>query len=796
MIVYHSTKKGFLEDVFDNRIEEKIEDLVLRKLNHHTGKSEILSWKNSMQYMHSLLSGCSVPDDTGVAIEYNIPHTSKRVDFILSGRDGNGQETLVIVELKQWTQATSTEKDGVVITALGGRPVETAHPSYQAWSYAALLEDFNETVRDDRIALRPCAYLHNCVSADAILAPCYSYHTEKAPSFLKQDTSKLRSFIEQYVKTGDQDTLLYRIDKGKIKPSRSLADALSNMLAGKQEFTLIDDQKVVYETALQLGAKAQAGEKQVLIVPGGPGTGKSVVAINLLVEFTNREQVVHYVSKNSAPRAVYASMLTGSMRKSRIDNLFKGSGCYTSTDANVFDALVVDEAHRLNEKSGFYGNEGENQTLEIIRSAKCSVFFIDEDQRVTWKDSGRKGEIRKWAATCGALVTEMELSSQFRCSGSDGYLSWLDHILGIRETANSDFGDLGFDFRVFDNPHELRQVIQEKNLESNKARIVAGYCWNWVSKKQPDAMDIDIPEHDFKMQWNLNRDGSLWIIQPESVNEAGCIHTCQGLEVDYIGVIIGDDFKVVDGELQTEPDNRARTDASLKGYKKALTEDAEAANAKADAIIRNTYRTLMTRGQKGCYIFCTDPDTAAYFKAALGGVVQSTPAAPPLPYPGLDLRVLDAEDVSPWENAVPVFNLYVAAGLFSEEQFIPEPGAVDWVQLPEWIQPQEGYFVTRVLGESMNRKIPNGSWCLFRLNPAGSREGKIVLVQHQGLQDPDNGRFTVKRYHSEKQANGELWQHTRIMLKPESTETLYKPIIIEPHDLDAYQVIGEFITVL
>ncbi|WFB36957.1 DUF2075 domain-containing protein [Kiritimatiellota bacterium B12222] len=795
MIVYNATKESFLQDVYDNRIEEIIEDLVLRKMGRHTPKNEILSWQNSMRYMESLLRGSKVPDDAGVAIEYNIPQTSKRVDFILSGRDQDGTENLVIVELKQWSEATSTEKDGVVVTVLGGSPRETTHPSYQAWSYAALLEDFSETVREDGIDLHPCAYLHNCISSEEILAPCYSSHTEKAPSFLKKDTAKLRSFIEQFVRTGDKDGLMYRIDQSKIKPSKNLADALANMLAGNQEFTLIDDQKVVYENALNLSEKAQAGEKQVLIVRGGPGTGKSVVAINLLVSFTGREQVVHYVSKNSAPRAVYASKLTGTMRKSRIDNLFKGSGCYTTTDLNTFDVLVVDEAHRLNEKSGFYGNEGENQTLEIIRSAKCSVFFIDEDQRVTWKDTGRKAEIRKWAAQCGAMVTEMELASQFRCNGSDGYLAWLDHTLGIRETANTDL-DLGFDFRVFDDPHEMRRVIEEKNLENNKARIVAGYCWNWVSKKQAGAMDIDIPEHDFRMQWNLNKDGSLWIIQPDSVKEAGCIHTCQGLEVDYVGVIIGDDLRYVDGELQTYPECRARSDASLKGYKKALKENPEAATEKADAIIRNTYRTLMTRGQKGCYIFCTDQDTAAYFKTALGTTLSAGPAIPMDPYPGLELRLLETEEIVPYENAVPVFNLHVAAGIFSEEQHLPDQNSVDWVALPEWINPQEGYFVTRVMGESMNRKIPNGSWCLFRLNPAGSREGKIVLIQLQDQQDPDNGRFTIKRYHSEKEKNHDQWTHSRIVLKPESTRQEYNPIILTAEDTETLQVVGEFVAVL
>ena len=175
---------------------------------------------------------------------------------------------------------------------------------------------------------------------------------------------------------------------------------------------MIDDQKIVYETALALANKANGGSKQVLIVEGGPGTGKSVVAVNLLVALINRELNAQYVTKNAAPRAVYESMLTGTFRRTRIANLFSGSGAYTECAPDTFDVLVVDEAHRLNKKSGMFQNKGENQIKEIIKSAKFSVFFIDEDQKVTLHDIGEKEEIVRWANKIGTSIHFLNLSSQ------------------------------------------------------------------------------------------------------------------------------------------------------------------------------------------------------------------------------------------------------------------------------------------------------------------------------------------------------------------------------------------------
>lgn len=614
MLVYNSTKERFLDDVLTNDIENIILSFFEKKLNRTVSSSEIQSWKNSMSYMDRVLSDDEIPKDSGVAIEFQIPQTSKRVDFILTGKDESNNDQVVIVELKQWSDVEITEKDGVVKTRFKSGLVETSHPSYQAWSYASLLHGFNETVYTDKINLVPCAYLHNYDDSKNIINNnFYSHYTEKAPAFFKSDALKLRSFIKKFVKHGDTSKIMYRIDSGRIRPSKSLADAMASMLKGNQEFIMIDDQKIVFETAVILAKKSSSNNKNVLIVDGGPGTGKSVVAVNLLVELTKMGLNSQYVTKNAAPRNVYESKLAGTLKKTEISNLFSGSGSFIGVEKGIFDAIIVDEAHRLNEKSGMFSNLGENQIKEIIESSKFSVFFIDEDQKVTWKDIGTKGEILKWSNKNSANITNLSLSSQFRCNGSDGYLAWLDNVLQIKETANVVFDSNDYDLKFFDSPNDLRNEIFEKNKINNKARLVAGYCWDWVSKKNKMLSDIIIPEYDFAMRWNLASDGNLWIISSESVNEVGCIHTCQGLELDYVGVIIGDDLIVRDGKIITNPDKRAKTDASLKGYKKLYKEDPEKAINKADLIIKNTYRTLMTRGMKGCYVYCTDKETQEYF---------------------------------------------------------------------------------------------------------------------------------------------------------------------------------------
>lgn len=551
------------------------------------------------------------------------PNTAKRVDFLISGYDKKQLPNVVIIELKQWEKINKVEGlDGLVETFTGGANRRVVHPSYQAWSYAEMIKDYNEYAQIADIKLWPCAYLHNYLREenDPLDDAIYADYLNDAPAFTKGDVRKLRAYIKEVVKEGDNNEILYEIDNGRIKPSKSLQDAIVGMLESNPEFNLIDDQKVVFEKIMELSRKCETdGKKRVLIARGGPGTGKTVIAINLLARLTQEGVFAQYCSKNSAPRLVYAKKLKGHRTKSSIDNMFKGSGSYVDTPKDAIGVILADEAHRLNEKSGLYGNQGVNQIHEIIQASRLSVFFIDESQRVTVKDIGSVGEIKHWAAFNNANVFEEELSSQFRCNGSDGYLAWLDDVLGIRETANYNLETPDYEFIVFDSPEEMRQRVIKRNQSSNNARILAGYCWNWPKAGRSDTNTHEIKIGDFEISWNLDG-GESFAISPTSINEAGCIHTTQGLEFEYVGVIIGDDLRYENGVLITDFKKRASTDQSIKGLKKMEKDDPERAHRLANEIIKNTYRTLMTRGMKGCYVYATDKGLRDYLKKR----VQST----------------------------------------------------------------------------------------------------------------------------------------------------------------------------
>ena len=620
MLIYNGLKSDFMADTENDVLETKLYDTIKQKMNRSTGLSELNSWRNSLKEMYITLNDSAIPSDAGVAIEYNIPQTSKRVDFLISGYDDNNKGNVIIIELKQWEQLQAVEgHEAIVETYTGGANRRVVHPSYQAWSYAALIKDYNQYVQDEDVELHPCAYLHNYPRKDndPLDAKQYENVLSDAPAFTYGQRDALRNFIKKNIKTGDGEDTLVKIEHGKIKPSKQLQDSICGMLKGNKEFIMLDEQKVVYETILNLSTKCQKdNKKRTIIVEGGPGTGKTVVAINLLAELTKRDQFAQYVSKNSAPRIVYGYKLKGSMKRNSVDNLFKGSGCYTDAPLNSIGTILADEAHRLNEKSGMFQNLGENQIKEIIHASRCSVFFIDESQRVTTSDIGSVEEIEKWAQKEHSEVFRMELISQFRCNGSDGYLAWVDDVLQIRDTANYDLEGIDYDIRICDSPMEMEHIILEKNSIRNRARILAGYCWNWPKETRNDVNYHDIKIGDYGISWNLDG-GDAFAINPDSVHEAGCIHTSQGLEFDYVGVIIGDDMRFENGEIITDYSKRAKTDQSMKGIKGIAKNNPQEANRLADEIIKNTYRTLMTRGMKGCYVYCTDSKLSEYLKERL-----------------------------------------------------------------------------------------------------------------------------------------------------------------------------------
>lgn len=628
MIIYENTKLGFVNDIRTGYIANKIQAEFQKHNITNNNNAQFRAWANSLMYMRNVLDDDEISDDVSLAIEYQIPLTSKRVDFLIAGSTNTSPNNVIVIELKQWEDSKLTSRPNIVKAFVANAERTLCHPSYQAFSYAKIIENFNEDVYKNNIHVIPCAYLHNYKECNRshIDNEHYRETIASAPLFLSEDIIKLRSFIKTYIKKKSNIDLLMKIDHGKLKPAKALQDALSSMIKGNKEFYLIDEQEVVFETVTKLVKNVvrdannpkKEKHKSVVIVSGGPGTGKSVIAIRLLCDLINKGFAANYVTKNAAPRNVYFEKLKQEQYKlSYIKNLFKSSDFFWDKPKNLLDCIIVDEAHRLKRKSAIF--HGENQIKEIINSGKVTVFFIDEDQKITTKDIGSKEEIIKWAKFYDAEIFEGEdlnLVSQFRCNGSDGYLCFLDNILGIRETANYDV-DFDYDIKIFDSPTKMRKALKEKN-QNNKSRMIAGYCYEWNSQNNPQKTNIyDIElEDNFKAQWNF-RETSTWAIDENSFDQVGCIHTSQGLEFEYCGIIIGKDLRYENGKVITDKTKEANSDKS-SGIKNCKDEKL------ADKLIRNTYKTLLSRGQKGCYIYCEDKALREYLKQKLQLVKNGT----------------------------------------------------------------------------------------------------------------------------------------------------------------------------
>lgn len=789
MIIYRNTKGGFTRDVRDNLIAEKIENAFFEHCIAHNNDAEYRSWANSMQYMCNVLDDPNIADDCHVAIEYQIPLTAKRIDFLIAGIDDANHNNVVVIELKQWESSEPTSRPSVVRAFTGGANRDVAHPSYQAYSYAKTIEDFNEAVEHDHIHLVPCAYLHNYKEdfRRNIDSTYYADAVEAAPVFLSRDGSKLRDFIKQFVRKRAGVDLLMKIENGKLRPSKSLQDTLSSLLKGNAEFTLIDEQKVAYETIrrkVEDVLKKKTG-KTTIIIQGGPGTGKSVVAIQLLCNLTKNGYSTFYVTKNAAPRNVYfAKLKQDRQRLSYIRTLFKGSGSFVDAPSNSTDCILADEAHRLQMKSGMFHNMGEAQVKEIINAAKVSVFFIDEQQKVTTSDVCTLDMIRMYARQLGSTIVEgdsFNLTAQFRCNGSDGYMALVNTILGVKSSPNAIL-ELDYDIQVFDSPTKMREALRTKNLINNKSRMLAGYCYEWVSKQDPHAMDICLPD-GFRAQWNYNNTDT-WAIDENSFDQIGCIHTSQGLEFDYVGVIIGRDLVYRDGEVRTDNTHRAHTDQSLRG--------SRGNQDWTDELIRNTYRTLLTRGQKGCYIYCEDKALADYIREQIQKMRQPveqivTPLTPTKEHSPI---LQDADEEEKYISFYPVYTIRAACGAFGDREPVSQLG---WMKVPGHPHKDRNKFIIQAVGHSMEPRIHDGDYCLFEAYQGGSREGKIVLAEHHGEVDEDyEGAYSIKTYRSKKTYNefGE-WEHESIDLWP--LNPAYRTIHIDAEDSDSYRIIGEFI---
>jgi uncharacterized protein len=634
MIIYHETKKQFIQDVDYNEIHPKLVTAFKAKTGSVPADERVFDYEYGR--FSIVLRNTSISDDVQVAIEYHISAAGRfRIDMMLIGNDAT-HDAVVIFELKAWETADSHDAPDMVFAPVGGGRV-TQHPSVQASRYKGMIQRFNEDVRKQSVKLYSSSYLFNLHrrTPEPLEGTQYLKTLHDSPMFLAEDVDDLYRYIEKTVPKKPQQDVMYLLEHGKLVPAPELIERVSSMLDGNEEFDLVDEQNVAFQVILHAIRSSKNTGRHVFIIEGGPGTGKSVIAIRLLAALLKDKRMVFFVAPNRAFRQTILDKLTHRHHQYDEDGRVLFSSSWNYHTADYFrqpsnEILIVDEAHRLKSRAHMY--KGKNMVEDMVRAARISVFFIDETQHVQWNDIGSVAAIREAAKVYKAKVHEpFTLTAQFRCNGSTGYINWLDDVLQIRETGNYEGWDkYEYDFRVFSDPAKLYNELKARNGR-NKARLIAGYTWDWPNRGKTRSRGTEVTHvHAGNLELPWNYDGENWATAADGIDQVGCVHTSQGVEFDYVGVLIGRDLLYSGGRVIGVAENRAQTDVSLKGWKAELNRAGADANArqqvedKVQHIIKGTYKVLLTRGRKGCYIWCEDEALGKYIVERVNILMKST----------------------------------------------------------------------------------------------------------------------------------------------------------------------------
>lgn len=751
MIVYKETVGNFINACSQGSSALDIGQIISDRMHlcgiNYFDSSQVAAWKNSLPHMADVLAQSKINRSVDIAVEYKIQQSRDRIDFLVCGDGSDGKSNVVVVELKQWSSVSPSQKEDFVHTFGGHGEADYWHPSYQAYNYSQILYHFNEFIREQGVNLSSCSYLHNMEHGYSALLgdPIRFPLIEKSPVFYEDDDAELAKFIEKYIRVPNKG-LLFEIENSRVYPSKYLADMLDKAIKGNDFFSYDEAQATSVASIVEAVEKANFyNQKKTIIIRGGAGTGKSVVAINVLGQLLKRKNGPKplnavYCTANASPRYLYTEKLIGhDYTKTAIKAMFKYPTVFVNATENFFDCALIDEAHRLFDfKAGVGISAGTHVLDSVIAASRISVFFIDDDQAVSTIDFATVDRIKDSALRNHSEVIEgsqLELKTQFRITGGEEYISFIKSVLGYNNDI-SFYYPKNYDFRVFDSADEMRTAIREKDKlyqkdskSSGSCRMVAGYTYEWKSKgKDRDApeMDIILDDGAFQAKWNLrcNRVGSeySWINDPLSVEEVGCIHTCQGIDMNVCGVIIGKDLTYENGKLCFHQSAIARTD-KFSGIRTADPQLAE-------KLIRNTYYVLLTRGMAGTYVYCEDPALRDHIRSML----QTKPVTEP------------AEEEIP-DNLVylPVVG-EIAAG---HEHFADEDIINSIPVKPSELHPNipGKYFFLQVSGDSMSGAgIDDGDAVLIRRmsNPkADIKDGDVIACLIHG------DRATLKTYYSE-----------------------------------------------
>jgi DUF2075 family protein len=621
MRLYAGNSVLFLQDTIQNQIADKLRLSFFDHYRHYPSHGEMNSWRNSLRAISQVFQFAELSDH-GILLEYQLPLTSKRLDCMITGKDQDDQDQAVIIELKQWEKCEESNGENEVTTWVGGAKRDVLHPSVQVGQYHMYLRDTHTAFYegDAPVQLNSCAYLHNYpyhdddyIFNEKFEQPLYNY-----PLFTGDNVIELTEFLKKKLNKGQGMEVLTRVEESKYRPSKKLMNHIGTTIKGNSEYVLLDEQLVVYDKVF---AEVKRGfhdkQKSVIIVKGGPGTGKSVIALNLMADLLLRQYNAHYATGSKA--------FTETLRKiigSRGSVQFKYFNSYAVADANEVDVLICDEAHRIRETSNsrFTSKERRSnypQIVEILKASKVSVFFIDDDQIVRPNEIGSIQYIKDHAESNNCRIFEFELEAQFRCNGSDAFINWINNTLGIQKTANILWDSQDeFEFKIFDSPHALEQAIREKVKQNNTGRMTAGFCWKWSAPNNDGTLVDDVIIGDYKRPWNANPEAnklalgipksSLWAYEPNGIEQIGCIYTAQGFEFDYAGVIFGKD-------LTYDFDRSSWTGHQEHSYDSVVKRSKD----KFVELVKNTYRVLLSRGMKGCYVYFEDKDSERFFRSRM-----------------------------------------------------------------------------------------------------------------------------------------------------------------------------------
>jgi uncharacterized protein len=617
--LYSGPSKQFIDDSVHNQLAEKLKTAFFEQYRFNPSPSEVNSWRNSLRAMSQVIQYAGL-EDNGILLEYQLPLTSLRIDCMITGESGKGKQEAVIVELKQWEKAAVSEGD-YILTFVGRGERDVLHPSVQAFQYRTFLQDIHSAFYESpAVGLTSCSYLHNYAfgEEDALLDSRYLQFITQAPLFGSDDVDKLADYLKGRLDGGEGMPVLERIRQSHYRPSPKLMNHVAQIIKGNPAYTLLDEQLVVYDRifATLKQAKKEPG-KHVIIVKGGPGTGKSVIALNLMADAMKKGFASHYATGSKA--------FTETLRKivgTRGSSLFKYFNSYGGAPENSVDLLVCDEAHRIRKTSNsMYTPKAARtdlpQVAELLKAARVSAFLIDDHQVVRPNEIGSVEYLRTAAKQANAQVREYELDVQFRCGGSAAFVNWVNNTLGIERTANVLWDHAqDFEVKIFDSPPALENAIRSRVGEGRTARVVAGFCWEWSAPKPDGTLVDDIVIADYRRPWDARYDAkklapgipkaSLWAYDPRGIDQIGCVYTAQGFEFDYVGVIIGRDlyYDPASGMWKGRPEE---------------SHDTTVKRAKGDFVklVQNTYRVLLSRGMKGCYLYFMDKDTENFVRSRM-----------------------------------------------------------------------------------------------------------------------------------------------------------------------------------